>query len=87
MTDTREKLQRVFQDVFDDEEIQLRDDMNADDVEDWDSLQHINLIVAVEKALGIRFATAEIGRLKEPGQDVGTFLSLIEEKLSGSEGI
>ena len=43
------KLDEVFQDVFDDDTIHVNDDTTANDIEDWDSLEHINLIVAVEK--------------------------------------
>ncbi len=82
MADPRERLRDVFRDVFDDETMVIADAMTAADVPDWDSLQHINLIIAVEKEFGIRFATAEIGRLKEPGQNVGSFLRLIEGKLA-----
>ena len=58
-------------------------EMTADDVPDWDSLQHINLIIAVEKEFGISFATSEIGGLKGADQNVGKFILLIETKLGG----
>ena len=45
----------VFQDVFDDESIQVNDSTTADDIEDWDSLEHINLVVAIENKFGIKF--------------------------------
>ena len=77
----RDRLQEVFREVFDDEELEIRDDMTAADVEDWDSLQHVNLIVAVEAEFGVRFATAEIAGLKDEGQNVGTFLRLILHKM------
>ena len=82
MNNVRERLQDVFQNVFDTPAVLLRDDMSAKDFEDWDSLQHINLIVAVEKAFGIRFATGEIARLKQPGQNIGSFIQCIESKLN-----
>lgn len=81
MDELRNRLQEVFRDVFDDDAIVLRDGMTAADVAGWDSLMHINLIIAVEKRLGVRFATAEISGLKEPGQNVGTFLALLAKKL------
>lgn len=80
MSEIRERLQQVFRQVFDDDSIVLSDELSAADFEDWDSLQHINLIVAVEKDLGIRFATAEISQLKEPGQNIGSFVRLLERK-------
>ncbi len=78
----RDQLQTVFRDVFGDDEIVLEDSMTAEDVPGWDSLAHINLIVATEKHFGIRFATAEISGLKAEGQNIGTFVRLLEKKLS-----
>lgn len=72
----KEKLQEVFQDVFDDDSIELFDEMTAMDIEDWDSLMHINLILAIEKAFGLKFTTEEISNAK----NVGAFIALIQEK-------
>ena len=47
-----EKLNEVFQDVFDEDSITVNAETTADDIEDWDSLEHINLVSAVEKAFG-----------------------------------
>ena len=60
----------------------LADGLSAADVDGWDSLAHINLIIAIEQKLGVKFATAEISGLKEPGQNVGSFLKLIESKMA-----
>lgn len=81
MAEVRERLQTVFREVFDDPALVLSDAMTAADIDGWDSLTHINLIIAVEKRLGIKFATAEIVRMKEPGQNVGTFVGLVESKV------
>ncbi len=81
MADVRNQIRDIFREVFDDPHLDLRDAMTAADVEGWDSLAHINLIIAIERQLGIKFATAEISRMKEPGQTVGSFLRLIEAKL------
>jgi acyl carrier protein len=81
VADVRAVLQEVFRQVFDDPTIVLKDDMTAGDVEGWDSVTHIDLLIAVEKALGIKFATAEMSRLKEPDQNIGSFIRLIESKL------
>jgi len=81
MTDVKSALQEVFRDVFDDHDIVLTDDMSAEDFDDWDSVQHINIIIATEKILKIRFTTSEISRLKQPDQNIGTFIMLIEQKI------
>ncbi|MBR3602267.1 MAG: acyl carrier protein [Lachnospiraceae bacterium] len=74
----KETLTEVFQDVFDDDELELFDEMTAEDVEDWTSLTHIQLIVAVEKKFGVKFTTVEVMKLK----NVGEFIALIEKKLA-----
>jgi acyl carrier protein len=81
MNDTRASIRKVFREVFDDPTIELRDDMTAAHIEGWDSMTHIDLIVALERALGIKFATAEISRMKEPGENVGSLVALIEAKV------
>ena len=73
-----EKLNRVFQEVFDDDEIKITEGTTADDIEDWDSLMHITLVVAIEKEFSIRLNAAEVGKLK----NVGEMLKLIEAKVS-----
>lgn len=83
MDDIRKTLKEILQDVLDMEVEELRDDMSAEDFPEWDSLAHLNIVIAVEKALHIRFAAAEISRLKQPGQNIGTFLALIGQKLPG----
>lgn len=79
MTDAaiEDKLNGVFCDVFDDANIKIRREMTAADIEDWDSLSHIGLIVAVEKAFQVKFTTAEVQGLA----NVGDFMSLIGAKL------
>jgi acyl carrier protein len=73
-------LQRVFRQVFEDDQITLNDELSAKDFDNWDSLQYINLIIAIETHFKIKFATAEISRLKAPGQTVGSLLTLIAGK-------
>lgn len=82
MADVRTRLQEIFRDVFDDDEIVLEDAMTADDILAWDSLEHINLLIATEKEFGVTFTTAEVSTLKEPDQNVGTFLEMIQSKIS-----
>jgi acyl carrier protein len=85
MVNARDRLQTIFREVFDDPAIVLEDKMTASDVDNWDSLAHINLIIAVERRLGVKFATAEISRMKEPGQCVGSFLQMIEGKMAAGQ--
>lgn len=66
--DVYEKLNGVFRDVFDDEDITVNDATTADDIEDWDSLEHINLVVAVEKCFGIKFTMGEVTGMKNVGE-------------------
>jgi acyl carrier protein len=75
---TLKQLQEVFVDVFDDDEIELYNEMTADDYEDWDSLSHIQLVVAVEKAFDVKFTTVEVANMK----NVGEFVSLLDSKKS-----
>ncbi|HEX4610382.1 MAG TPA: acyl carrier protein [Urbifossiella sp.] len=80
MADIAPRLQTIFRDVFDDPTLTLRDEMTAADVDGWDSLNHVNLVIAIERAIGVKFAMAEISKMKEPGQNVGSLIRLIETK-------
>ena len=73
----KDKLTGICRDVFDDESLDLHDGLTADQVEGWDSLTHINLIVAIERGFKIRFTTAEVNGLK----NVGELRALIESKV------
>jgi acyl carrier protein len=75
-----EQVQDVFRDVFDDPTLVLTHETTAHDVDGWDSLAHLNLMIAIQKRFGIRFATAEISRLKEDGANVGSLLALLARK-------
>ena len=63
-----DRLAAVFHEVFDDDSIKLRDDMTAKDIEEWDSLNHITLVLAVEKEFGVRLNAAEVGSLANVGK-------------------
>ena len=82
MTDTLKNVQEVLRDVFDDDAMEIRRDSTSEEVDGWDSMMHINVIIAVERRFGIRFAAAESNGLKEPGQNLGTFCDLIDRKLA-----
>ena len=71
------RLNDVYQDVFEDDELVIERKLTARDLEDWDSLLHVILVLAVEKEFGIRLTSFEVTNLK----DVGDFIDLIEEKL------
>ena len=75
---TSEKLNSIFREVFDDDTLQIRPEMTADDVDGWDSLSHVNLIVAVETAFLIRFNRKELLSFK----NVGDLLRCIEGKIA-----
>lgn len=77
----RDDVAEILQDVFDNPTMEIFDELTADDVELWDSLEHINIVIATENRFDIKFTTAEMSRLKEPGQNVGTFIGLIEAKI------
>lgn len=72
-----EKLNEIFIDVLDLDEVELTDTTNANDIEEWDSLSHIQLIVAIEKSFGIKFTSLEIMKWK----NVGEMVNSIEEKI------
>lgn len=63
-----EKLNEVFRDVFDNEDITVGDSTTADDIEEWDSLEHISLISAVEKTFKMRFTMKEVSGMKNVGE-------------------
>jgi acyl carrier protein len=72
-----ERLNDVFQDVFDDDEITVSANTTAEDIEDWDSLEHIRLIAAVEQNFGIRFKMGEVASVKNVGEMVAIIQSRV----------
>ena len=73
-----EKLNEIFCDVLDLDEVHLTDASVADDIEEWDSLSHIQLIVAIEKAFGIKFASLEIMKWNNVGEMVNSILAKMQ---------
>jgi acyl carrier protein len=65
------RLETIFHDVFDDEAIKLTPTLTAKDVDGWDSLTHIRLMLSVEKAFKVKFSTSEFGSLRNVGDLVG----------------
>jgi acyl carrier protein len=72
-----EELQSIFRDVLDQPDLVLTRGSNAANVDDWDSLAHVNLVTAIEKRYKIRFSLGELQELK----DVGDMIDLINKKL------
>ena len=73
-------LTSIFREVFDDDDLMLNPGLTADDVDGWDSLAHIRLIVSVQKAFGVKFSAVEMSRLK----NVGDLVALTKQKKSQS---
>lgn len=69
------QVQEIFRDILDDEEIVLEDSTTAEDVEGWDSLTHIQLIVAIEKQLKIKFTSKEILSWRNIGEMLDSIAS------------
>ena len=72
-----EQLQSIFRDVLDQPALILTRESNASNVEDWDSLAHIDLVTSIEKKYKIRFALSELQELK----NVGDMIDLVQIKL------
>jgi acyl carrier protein len=68
MDDLMARLNEIFRDVFEDDELEVTRETTAQDIEGWDSLMHVTLIVNVEKSFGIRFGSAEVASLQNVGQ-------------------
>lgn len=71
------RLTEVFRTVFDDDTITLNDATTSADIEDWDSLEHIDLIVSIEKAFSMKFTMSETTGMKNVGEMVDIILSRI----------
>ena len=69
------RLTAVFRDVFDDESIELCDETTSNDIEDWDSFEHINLIVAVESEFSFKIPMGKVVTMKKVGEMVDLILA------------
>ena len=70
------RLNQVFQDIFEDDDIQVNENTTAADIEEWDSMKHVSLMLAVEREFSIRFSASEIAKLAT----VGELVDLINSK-------
>lgn len=75
--DLLDRLNEIFCDVFDDDDIKITPEMSANDVDGWDSLSHVNLIVTIETKFNIRFSQKELLTFK----NVGDLLNSIQIKM------
>jgi acyl carrier protein len=71
----------IIQDLFDDDKIVVTPDLSAKDVEGWDSISHIRLLLTIEKSFKIKFTTSEIGKLER----VGDLVALIKARKLAKE--
>jgi acyl carrier protein len=74
----RDRMNKVFRDIFDDPTISLKDETTAQDIEGWDSLRHIDLIMQLEEEFQLRFTVDDIIGLK----NVGEMIAMLERKLA-----
>lgn len=72
-----DKMEEIFTDIMDLKDIKLNDETSADDIEEWDSLSHIQIIVAIEKAFGFKFSSQEMITWK----NVGDMVDCIQNKI------
>lgn len=70
------RLTEVFRDIFDDDSIVITEKTTANDIDDWDSIEHINLIGAVEEEFSMRFKMREVSGMK----NVGEMINIIAER-------
>jgi acyl carrier protein len=78
MSEIRDRVNQVFRQVFNDDALDLSDQMTPSDLEKWDSLAHVNLMFALEQAFQIRFTTEDLSAM----QSVGELTRSIETKLA-----
>lgn len=75
------RLEEMFQEVFDDDDLAITRETTARDVEEWDSLMHVTLMLAVERGFGVRFSSSEVAML----ESVGELVDLIDSKSQSDE--
>ena len=75
-TEIKERLNGVFRDIFDDPELSVSEETTSADIEDWDSIEHINLIGAIEDEFSMRFRMREVSGMK----NVGEMIDIISER-------
>jgi acyl carrier protein len=76
--DILDQLTQIIRDVLDDDDVVVTPETTAEDVKDWDSANHINIVVAAESRFKVKFGSAEVERLR----NVGDFVAVIRKKLA-----
>jgi acyl carrier protein len=71
------KLNDLFRNVFDNDEMIVTPELTASDVDGWDSLRHVRLMLTIERAFGIKFSAYEVNKLR----NVGQLATLIQDKV------
>lgn len=74
-----ETLNEVFRDVFDDESISVTENTTSNDIEDWDSLEHINLLAAVEQEFCVKFNMGQVVSMKNVGEMADIIISQLND--------
>ncbi len=77
MKDTLGQLSVIFDDVFDEPGVQINRSTSAEDIQNWDSITHVTMVLAVEREFQIRFSSSEVAKL----QNVGELIDLIDRKI------
>lgn len=75
--DVMEKVQDIFREIFDDEELVISEGTTAGDIEDWDSFEHINLVIAMEKEFSVKFPMKKVVILNNVGEMIDLILESI----------
>ena len=78
--DIRLELQAVLRGAFDNDELVISDATKATDVDGWDSMAHVNVIIAIEKRFGVRFSGADLASMRGSGRTIGHLIDLIAAK-------
>ena len=71
------RLNKLFQNVFDDSELEITNEMTANDVEGWDSLSHMALIIEIEESFGIKIKLKELNKMR----NIGDMIGIIDQKI------
>ncbi len=76
--DIFDSVNEIFRDVFDDDSITVTESTTADDIEDWDSFEHINLVAAIEQEFGMKFTMGQVVSMKNVGEMVDIIIETVD---------